>query len=146
MSVTKKNRICPFNVRFRCLKCALRACKVVKDHIPMHPAVIWNSTAVLSLTKNQIFPFHVKHQWILCAGSLFRSRGGEGVVSWDTAVSVQPVLTKCCWNLHTNVVHQLHVTWAGSLILHLHIIMCDILTYMCSLLSRSAFLMVHVTA
>jgi hypothetical protein len=54
----------------------------LKDHIPMHPAVIWNSTAVLSLTENRVFPFHMKHQWILGAGSLFRSRRGQGGGVW----------------------------------------------------------------
>lgn len=126
----------PFNVRFCCLKCELRACKVVKDHIPMHPAVIWNSTAVLSLTENQILAFHKKHQWILGAGSLFRSRRGGGVVvSSDTAVSLQPVLTKMLldppyihtyfsFTYHGNYVKFTPITrlLAGSCILYLHII------------------------
>jgi hypothetical protein len=85
--------------------------QTVKDHIPMHPAVIWNSTAVPSLTENHNFPFHLKHQWILGAGSHFRSSRG-GVVTRQFLYS--QFYPKCCWNLHINVVLQLHVSWELS--------------------------------
>jgi len=132
----------------------------LKDRIPMHPAVIWNSIAVLSLTENRFSPFHMKHQWILGAGSLFRSRRGGGCElrhgNFCTASSNQNVTETSIRMLYFSFTYDgnyvkftpITILLAGSCILYLHIIMCDILAYnyMCSLLSRSAFHIVHVTA
>jgi hypothetical protein len=107
MSVIKK-RICLVNIRFCCLKCEMRVCQIVKDRIPMNPAVIWNSSAVRSLTENWNFPFHMKLQWILGASLRFCCSGGGGAVeerhcSLCTASSIQNVAAPSVQMLyHTN--------------------------------------------